>query len=175
MWLIFGELLKNVLIFERKMQQWGWSVANLCVSTSLVCTCVRRMLWGMLLNTLIWSVNVCEMLQKLLKRWAWNALRPPLKTNSLHSVAWNMEDAPRWITRGGCHRLSSKTCPAAAFLQPQRLKTRSEREESHWALNLTAGGSSRQTALRPWDSNLPSTPAAVTPTAALTILSNVGS
>lgn len=56
---------------------------------------------------------------------------------------------------GGGSSLSTQTCAAAALLQPPRLKTRFEREESHWALNLSAGGSSRQTALRHWDPNPP--------------------
>ena len=75
---------------------------------------------------------------------------------------------------GGGHRLSTQTCAAAALLHAPRLKMSSEREESHWALNLSAGGSSRQTALRHWDSE-PPCHLLRPPTAALIILSNVGS
>lgn len=100
---------------------------------------------------IISSLSVCGVLQKW---WVWNALHPPLKTNRLHSLAGNTEDAVQWIM--GDH-LSTQTCMAAALLRPPRLKMRSgrERAKSHQGLNLTVGGCIRQTALCRWDSKTP--------------------
>lgn len=97
-------------------------------------------------NRLILGLSVCEVSPERHKRWASNALRPPLKTNNLHSVTWNTEDAPQWITVGG----------GSSFIHPDlrgwSTSATTEAENELWTWRVSLGSKAEHGWLKQADS-----------------------